>query len=150
MAFRASPPRRVPQFSKVEADAVEVFDTDFDVTDFVNLERSTVTHADGFAQGEFAILPDKHHYDRLRFYFGPVTTGGTVTGATLAVWSVGADNQVLLLGTSVLSAAGVFPPVEAENYQARYYVSVAAIDGSSSPQISVETFVQGIHQGYVQ
>lgn len=150
MAFRASPPRRVPQFSKVEADAAEVFGVDFAVADFVNLERSTVRHEGGFAQGEFAILPDKHHYDRLRFYFGPVTLGGTVTAATLAVWSVGADDQVLLLGTSELSASGVFPPVEAENYQARYYVSLALLTGSASPEVSVETFIQGIHQGYVQ
>lgn len=148
MAQRASPPRLVPEFTKTDVAAAEVFGTAFDADDFVNVERSTIRHAGGFAQGEFAVLPDKHHYDRIRFTFGPVTTDGTVTGATLAVWALGSDGEVRLLGTSELSAAGVFPDVEAENYQATYYVAVQAIAGSGA-EVSVKTFIQGVHQGYV-
>ena len=147
MAYRASPPRLVPEFDKVDAAAVEVFGVDFTAADFVNVERSGIRHEGGFARGEFAILPDKHHYDKIRFRFGPVAQAN-VGGASLAVWALGSDDVPHLLGTSVLGADGAFPDVEAENYQATYYVAVADIAGAGA-EFSVQTFIQGVHQGYI-
>ena len=149
MAQRASPPRLVPDFEKAAVAAAEVLGAAFETTDFVNLEQSTIRHSGGFAQGVYAILPDKHHYDRLRFTFGPTTLGGTVDSAMLTVWSLGADGEVTMFGESTLGANGQFPPIEGENYQAQYYLAVSAIAGAT-PAVTVKAFVQGVHQGYVQ
>lgn len=147
MAYRASPPRKVsPEWTKTNVDtAAEAVPAR---AGFVNLEKSTMVHSGGFAQGVYAIMPDKHDYDRLRFAFGPVTVAGTVTAATMAVYAMLSDDSVVLVGTSDLSAAGTFPPIEGENYQGVYAVIVESLTGTGN--ISLETFVQGVHQGYVQ
>lgn len=147
MAYRASPPRKVTAFSKAAVADAEAAPTV--VGDFTNLEQSTITHEDGFATPVFAILPDKHHYDRLRFSFGPVTLGNADNEATLAVWAYQSDGSISLVGTSVLSADNVFPAVESENYQALYAVTVQTLTGTTSA-VTVDTMVQGVHQGYVQ
>lgn len=147
MAFRASPPRKVADWTKTAVAAAETVSTTR--ADYVNLEQSTVTHANGFAHGVYAIFPDKHHYDRLRFSFGSVTLGGTVTAATVAVYAMLSDDSVVLVGESELSSAGTFPAIEAENYQAVYDVVVTAITGTT-PTATMDVFVQGVHQGYIQ
>ena len=87
--YRASPPRTVAEFAKAAVAAAEVYGVDFALTDFVNLERSTVTHSGGFATGEFALLPDKAQYDRVRFLFGKPTMGNADNTCTLELWVVG-------------------------------------------------------------
>jgi len=146
--YRASPPRAVSAFAKASVSAAEVYGVDFALTDFVNLERSTVTHSGGFATGEFALLPDKAQYDRVRFLFGKPTMGNADNTCTLELWVVGSDGTPYLAGTSELSAEGTFPAIEIENYQGRYFIAVGAVDGTSA-EVSVDVMVQGTYQGYV-
>ena len=147
MAFRASPPRKVAAWTKTDVAAAETVPTAR--ANFVNLEQSTMEHAGGFAQGVYAILPDKHHYDRLRVLFGPTTLGNADNDATVAVYEMLADDSVVLVGTSVLTDTGELLPVEFENRQGVYAVVVTAISGSSQ-EISFNVFVQGVMQGYVE
>lgn len=145
MAYRASPPRKVPEWSKAALTAAEAVPSDAE--DFVNLEQSTMTHNEGFATPVFAVMPDKHNYDRIRFAFGaPVLDA--VTAATMAVYAYHGDGSVSLVGTSELSDANVFPPIEAENYQALFAVVLQSITGTALT--SLDVFVQGVHQGYIQ
>lgn len=146
MAQRASPPRKVAAWTKTAVAADETVPSA--VADFVNLEASHVTHSGGFASGVYAILPDKHDYDRLRVLFGPVTLGGTVTAATAELYARISDGTVLLLGTSVLTAAGALPPIEVENYQALYAVVVNGLTGAGA-EVTFDVAVQGVHQGYI-
>lgn len=146
MAFRASPPRKVAAWTKTEVAAAEAVPTVR--ASFVNLEQSTMVHANGFAQGVYAILPDKHHYDRLRFSFGPVDNDGA-TAATVSVFAMLSDDSVVLVGQSDLTDADTFPAIEGENYQAVYAVVVTALDGTEE-EVSFDVFVQGVHQGYIQ
>lgn len=145
MAYRASPARKVTEFSKDTIEAAEAAPAV--AADFVNLERSTIVHDGGFAQGEFALLPDKHDYDHLRFVFGPTTLGNTVTSATITIWVRGSDGSVHIFGSSDLTA-GQFPAIEGENYQGTYAATVSAIAGTDQ-ELSVDVFVQGVHVGYV-
>jgi len=133
----------VPDWGKVEVGAAE----DVAAATFVNLERSTVRHEDGFARGEYAILPEKAEYDRIRVTFG-VPTATDIEAATLAVWGKGSDDNAFLLGTSELGADGLFPAVEFPNHQGTYAVVVAAITEVSegTPELSVDAFVQGIFE----
>lgn len=147
MSYRASPPRRVPAFFKDGLTDPESAVAD---GDFVNLERSTVRHADGFAQGEYAILPDKHHYDRIRFLFGPVTVNtGTLSTLSVTVYVKTSDGSIVAAASSdVLADLKTIPPIEFENYQGLYSVKVTALTGSSE-DIDLDVFVQGVNQGYV-
>lgn len=144
MAYRASPPRKVSAWSQAAASAADSVPSA--VADFVNLEQSTITHEDGFATPVFAIMPDKHNYDRIRFTFGGLVLN-TVTSATMAAYAYHADGSVSLLGTSELAADDTFPAIETENYQALYAVILQEFTGTA---ITVDVFVQGVHQGYVQ
>ncbi len=144
--YRASPPRRVPAFSKAAVNAVQAVPSA--EGDFVNLYRSTMRHEGGFAQGEFAILPDLPNYDHLRFVFGPLTTAGTVSGATVTVWSRGSDGSVTRFGSSDLAADNSFPAIEAESYQATFAVTVSGLSGAGAT-VSFDVSVQGVHVGYV-
>lgn len=146
MAYRASPPRKVAAFSK---SAVAAAESDPSVVgDFTNLEQSTVTMSGGFGTPVFAILPDKHDYDKIRFSFGPVTLGNADNEATLAVWAYHADGSISLLGTSELSANDTFPEITAENYQALYAVTVKTLSGTTAA-VTADVFVQGVHEGYL-
>ena len=145
MAYRASPPRIVPPFAKAAVDTVEAVPST--ATDFTNLERSTVRHADGFASGEFAILPDKHDYDKLKFVFGPITAGGTLTTAAISIWVRGSDGSVHLFGTSTMTD-GLLPAIEGENYQGTYAATVSTISGAGG-EITVNVFVQGVHVSHI-
>ena len=147
MAYRASPPRKVDAWSK---DAVGSAESAPSVAaDFVNLEQSTLTHEDGFATPVFAILPDKHDYDIVRFAFGPTTLGNADNTATVAVYAYHSGGSISLVGTSDLTDAGTLPAIEGENYQALYAVIVQAVSGTTAA-LTVDVFVQGVHQGYVQ
>lgn len=147
MPFRASPLRKVAAWTKDEVDAAEAVPSAR--ASFVNLEQSTMRHAGGFAQGVYAILPDKHHYDRLRFSFGPVTLGNADNTSAVAVYEMLADDSVVLVGESVLTAAKGFLPVTIENRQGVYAVIVKTLAGTSA-EISFDVFVQGVMQGYVE
>jgi hypothetical protein len=147
MAFRASPPRKVAAWTKTAVEAAEAVPSTRAA--FVNLEQSTMTHADGFAQGVYAILPDKHHYDRLRFLFGPVTLGNADNTATVAVYEMLADDSVVLVGESALTAAKSFLPVTIENRQGMYAVIVKAVAGTTQA-VTFNVFIQGVMQGYVE
>lgn len=142
MAYRASPPRIIPAFNKVEVAAVEAVPAE---TEFVSISTSTVQHADGFATGVYAILPDKHLYDKLRFSFTNPTLANADNTATLALWGRLSDGEIIFLGESELNAAGQFPPIEVENYDARYFVTVSAL-GGTTPAVTVKTAVQGIYE----
>lgn len=147
--YRASPPRTVAAFAKAAVAAAEVLDTDFAVTDFVNLERSTVTHSGGFATPEYALVPEKAQYDRIRFMFGKPTMGNADNTCTLELWVVGSDSaNPYLAGQSELGADGLFPAIEIENFQGRYYIAVGAIDGTDA-EVTVAVSVQGTYQGYI-
>lgn len=148
MSYRASPPRKIPAFTKTAVDDNEVFGDEFTAADFVNLEASYMTHEGGFSHPVYALMPDKHQYDRIRFSFGPVTEAGTVTTASVQVWVIGSDGAPSLVGQSDLSAAGTFEAIEFENFQGTYYVAVAGLTGSE-PVVSFDTFIQGVYQGYV-
>lgn len=143
MAYHASPPRKVTEWTLDAAAAADSLPSV--AADFKNLEASYVTHANGFASSVFAVLPDKHQYDRLRFSFGPVTQD-TVTSATMAIYARHADGSISLLGTSDLTADGTFPDIEAQNYQATYAAILQEFTGTA---ISVDVFIQGEHQGYL-
>lgn len=147
MAFRASPPRKVAAWTKTAVASAEAVPSAR--TSFVNLEQSTMTHSGGFAQGVYAILPDKQDYDRLRFLFGPVTLGNADNTATVAIYEMLADGSVLLVGESVLTAAKSFLPVEIENRQGMYAVIVKAVAGSTAA-VTFDVFVQGVMQGYIE
>lgn len=144
MPFRASPPRKVGAWTKETLTDAESVPSA--AADFVNLEQSTVTMSGGFGTPVFAILPDKHHYDKIRFSFGAPTLDA-VTAATMAVYALHADGSVSLVGTSELAANGTFPAIETENYQARYAVILQALTGTELTAMDV--FVQGLHEGYV-
>lgn len=139
---RSSPPRKVAAFSKDEVGSAESVAS----ATFVNLERSTIRHADGFAHGEYAILPEKAEYDRIRFSFGVPTLAGTDPNFTLELWAKGSEDEPYLLGSSELSSAGTFPPIEADNHQATYALVVAAVAGTNSPTVTVDCFVQGLFE----
>lgn len=139
---RSSPPRIVPGFEKDEVGSAESVAS----ATFVNLEASHVTHEDGFAHGVYAILPEKAEYDKLRFSFGVPTLAGTTPDFTLELWAKGSDGNAYLLGSSELSAAGTFPPIECENHQATYALVVAAVSGTNTPTVSVTCFVQGLFE----
>lgn len=140
---RSSPPRKVAAWTKDEVASAE----DPTTADFVNLERSTVRHQDGFAYGEYAILPEKAEYDKIRVSFGPATLDD-VSDAAISVWFKGSDGGIVLLGTSKLGADGQFPPVTFENHQGEYAVTVSAItdDGGAGPKLSVDVYVQGLFE----
>lgn len=140
---RSSPPRNVPAFAKVGVDAAETLNT----ADFVNLERSTIRHADGFARGEYAILPEKAEYDRLRFSFGGIDLTD-VDDATLALWALGSEGPPYLLGTSALAADGTFPAIECENHQATYFLYVQSLTEASEgdADLNLQCFVQGLFE----
>lgn len=144
--YRASPPRKVSAWTKTDVSAAEPAPSAAD--DFVNLARSTITHADGFATPEFAILPDKANYDKIRFSFGPVTQAGTVSSATVSVYARLADGSVTLLGERELTAAGGFEPLTVENFQATYAVIVSEISGSGA-EVSFDSFVAGVHENLI-
>ena len=147
MAFRASPLRKVAAWTKTAVEAAETVPSAR--ASFVNLEQSTMRHAGGFAQGVYAILPDKHHYDRLRFAFGPVTLGNADNTSTVAVYEMLADDSVVLVGESALTAAKGFLPVTIENRQGVYAVIVKAVAGTSQA-VTFNVFVQGVMQGYIE
>ena len=140
---RSSPPRIVPDWSKDTVTAAE----DVSAATFVNLERSTIRHEDGFARGEYAILPEKAEYDRIRVTFG-VPTLTDVSTASLAVWAKGSDGNAYLLGSSELGADGLFPAIEFPNHQATYALVVASAvtAGGAGAEVSVDAFVQGIFE----
>lgn len=147
MAQRASPPIFL---ERLEADNAQ------DVADATwhNLERSTVRHSEGFAHGEFAVMPGKHHYDRIQFLFGPITDDGetdltNVTELEVSVFVRGSDKRTVFVGKSVLGDSGELPAIQFENYQAEYALAVTALDGTT-PDVSFDVFVQGVMQGYVQ
>ena len=146
MAQRASPPRKVAAWTKAAVAANETVPSA--AADFVNLEASHVTHDGGFASGVYAILPDKHDYDRLRILFGPPTLAGTVTTASAVLYARLSDGTVLMLGSSDLTAAGTLASIEVENYQALYSVVVRGLTGGGAT-VSFDVAVQGIHQGYI-
>lgn len=145
--FRASPPRKVAAWTKTAVESAEAVPSAR--ANFVNLEQSTMTHSGGFAQGVYAILPDKQHYDRLRVLFGPVTLGNADNEATVSVYEMLADDSVVLLGESALTDAGQLLPIEFENRQGVYAVIVSAISGTDAA-ITCDVFVQGVMQGYVE
>jgi hypothetical protein len=147
MAYRASPPRRVDAWTKVALAAAEA--NPVTVAEFVNLEASHVTHEGGFSQGVYALFPDKHDYDRLRILFSmPVLVD--ILDATITLWGRQGTGPVYVLGTSQLRGDGTFPAIEVENYQALYAVTVSFLDPGALPALSVQAFVQGVHQGYIQ
>lgn len=147
MAYRASPPRIVPAFDKAAVAAAEAVPAE---TAFVSISTTGVTHADGYASGVYAILPDKHVYDKLRFSFTPPTLGANVADATLSLWGRLSDGSIIFLGESVLDARNQFPAVEIENYDARYYLTVSSItsDGAAAPvlDVTVRCAVQGVYE----
>jgi hypothetical protein len=145
MAHRASPPRIVGAFTKTTVAAAEAAPSA--EGDFVNIERSTIRHEDGFAQGEFAILPDKHDYDNLRF-IPRATALGAVTEATITIWVRLSDGNVVPFGTSELGADGSFPPIEGENYQGTYAATVSHV-ATTGDGVSATVAVQGVHVGYL-
>lgn len=144
--YRASPPRKVAAWTKAAVGSAEP--TPSAAADFVNLYRSTITHSGGFATPEFAILPDKPNYDHLRFSFGPVTQGGTVTSAHVSVYERLADGSVTLLGERALTSAGGFLELTVENRQATYAVIVSEIAGTT-PTVSFDVFVAGVHENLI-
>lgn len=145
MPYRASPPRKVDAWTKTTQATAEAVPSA--VADFVNLEQSTIRHSGGFATPVFALLPDKHHYDKLRFIFSAPTLDA-VTAATMAVYARSSDGTVSLLGTSELSDADTFPEITVENYQATYSVIVQAVT-TTGDGVSVDVSVQGVHEGYI-
>lgn len=144
--YRASPPRSVSGFAKTAVGAPEVYNTDFDADDFLNLFRSTVRHEGGFAHGEYALMPDMAQYDRLRVIFGVPTLVGTDPDFTLQLWGMGSEEIPQLLGTSELSADGTFPPIEFDNFQSRYYLAVGSVGGTDNPAVTVEALIQGVYE----
>jgi hypothetical protein len=147
MANRASPPRRVAAWTKTAATTEAVPTAR---ASFINLEASHVVHANGFAQGVYAILPDKHDYDRIRISFGPVTKGNADNVATAAVYAMLSDDSRVLLGTSALaSGSTVIAPIEFENFQAVYAVVLLGVAGTGAA-ITTQVFVQGVYQGYLE
>lgn len=146
MPYRASPPRIIPAFDKAAVVAAEAVPAE---TSFVSISNTGVTHADGYASGVYAILPDKHGYDKLRFSFTNPSIGANVTGATLSLWGRLSDGEIIFLGESVLDARDQFPALEIENYDARYYLTVSSItsDGAATPDlaITVKCAVQGVY-----
>jgi threonine dehydratase len=149
MAYRASPPRKVAAWTKTELSDAEAAPAL--VADFVNLEASHMTHSGGFAQGVFAIMPDKHDYDRIRFLFSNVVTAD-VASATVAVYVMLSGGDIVVAGTAALTAAGTIPAIEIENYQGLYSVILQAVTATEAGTIefSTDVYVQGVHQGYIQ
>lgn len=146
MAYRASRPVKVAAWTKTAVAAAQAAPAV--AADFTNLFRSTMTHSGGFAQGEYALLPDQPSYDKIRVLFGPTTLGNADNTATLTLWARLADGSVIAAGNSVLAANKTFPVIEVDNYQATYHVTVSAI-GGTTPALTVDAFVQGVHVGYV-
>lgn len=139
MSYRASRPRRIAAFFKDGLTAAE------SVPVFHNLRRSKLDHADGFAHPVTADFPDLFQYDRIRFLFSPIVLNdGSLTDLTVSVYCRLADGTVLLAGESNLTAAGTLLPIEFENYDAQWAVSVTDIDGST-PDIDLNVAVQGVH-----
>lgn len=139
----ASPPRKVTALGKT-TQAAEVLGTDFTQADFISLSDTGVAISGGFAQGVFAVMPDKHLYQKLRFSFGIPTVTGAPTDATLRLLVRDAEGNVTVAGTSTLAADGSFPEIEIDNFDARYYLQVTFV-GGTTPAVTVDTFLQGVY-----
>lgn len=144
MAYRASPPRRVPEMAKAAVAAVEVPGVDFTEADFVSISSTGVTHQDGYASGVYAVLPDKHAYDKLRWSFTVPEFFAADNTATLTLFARLSDGEIINIGESVLNASNLFPSFEVENYDARYFLAVTAL-GGTTPTVSVTPVVQGVY-----
>lgn len=150
MGHRASPPIRVHEWDVVDFDSTALSgQTIPDDLVWVNPERSTVRHQDGFAHGEFALLPGKHAYDHFRVLFSNITKENADNTATLTLFTRSSDGTIVVAGTSALVSGAIFAPhIEIENYQAEYAVAVTALAGSSA-EISLNVSIQGVMVGYV-
>lgn len=141
MPYRASPLRNVPDMARASVAASEVEGTDFDGTNAVSISTSTVTHANGQAAGVYAVLPDKHNYDYLRFSFKSTITG-TAAGVVLGLWQRESDGGMRRVGSSTY-VAGEFPVIEIPNTDGRYFLAVDDI--ASATGVDVDISVQGLY-----
>jgi len=149
MPYRASPLRNVPDLALAAvgigsgAGGAHVAGTDFTQAAAVSLSTSTVQHSSGFASGVYAVLPDKHNYDMLRFDFGQPVMGNADNTCTLGIWMRESDGGLRLIGQSVL-ANGVFPSVDIPNYDGRYWIAPVELAGTA-PAVTVAVSVQGLY-----
>jgi len=155
MPFRASPLRNVAALALAgvvpgTGDGTNgagvgghVPGTDFTQANAVSLSTSTVTHANGQAQGVYAVLPDKHDYDYLRFSFGAPALGSADVACVLGVWMRESDGSLRLIGQSTL-ANGEFPSVDVPNYDGRYWIAPLSFSGTTAT-LSVAVSVQGLY-----
>lgn len=141
--FHKSPPRKVTGLSLSAATAVAVPTAG---TTWVNVERQRMVHTSGFAQGEYAILPDKAQYDRIQVSFGPVTTSGAAPGGTIALWGRTSEGDAVLLGTSAYTN-GAFPSIEFDNHQTQFFLGIQSVTGSNTA-FTVDTFISGVYKGF--
>jgi hypothetical protein len=132
MPFKASPLRSVAALDLTAVAAGSV-----------SLSTSTVEHANGFASGVYAVLPDKHDYDYLRFSFGLPTMGNADNVCTLGVWMRQSDATFRLIGQTAL-ADGAFPEVDVPNYDGRYWIAPLVLTGTT-PAVTVKVSVQGLY-----
>lgn len=141
--FHKSPPRKVPGLSLAAATAASAPTAG---TSWVNVERQRMVHAGGFAQGEYAIFPDKSRYDRIEISFGPVTTSGATPAGTIALWGKTSEGDAVLLGKSAY-ADGAFPAIEFDNHQTEFFLGLGVVTGTGTA-FTVNTFISGVYKGF--
>lgn len=139
------------------SDKIRISDFDFSAvnstqakpaeTACISLSTSDHTITGGFAQPTFAIMPDKHMYQKLRFTLEAIGAGVTGGPSALEVtlWERTPDGEVIPAGVFELQADGTFTDVEIDNHDARYAVTLSTLTGGTTPAITAGVWVQGVY-----
>ena len=124
--------------------AAQVFGTDFNAGDFVNIGYCGMVYSEPAGwKPRLPIIPAElmNEFDELEFSFGLPELDDT-TAATLAVWVLMPNNKARFLETSVM-AAGVFPRVTIARTQEPLFISVHAITTTGDGITGLDVFLAG-------
>lgn len=152
---KASPAVHIPDLSKTTVALAEVVPTVF-----ADLDTSAVISRDGYIDHHNifnAAKPTWQGHDTGRFIFGTVTptvASDELTDMVVELWGIDAQAIPMMLGRSVLTAAGTLAPIVGVPIVGRvqYAIRIAELEwtdvnpGDGVGEVSFPVFAQGYYK----